>query len=200
MTREHLLEAMGFLDDDLIKEAEEPVRRKKWNREAWLSLAACLAVVLTIGYGMAQNGGWSANSSSGSASAGATMEDWAGASGGENAASSGTATAPQEAESGNASSGSGQSGEALILMVPVEGQVYAYQHRYDQDRVLDTLPEGCRSLGRVEAYGEGENTPYTDGDAFLGSQLWIAGEGWDGPVYLKTAEGAYLECAWLETR
>lgn len=78
MTREHLLEAMGLLDDDLIREAEEPVRRKKWNREAWLSLAACLAIVLTIGYGAVHNGWWSANSSSGSSSAGATAEDWSG--------------------------------------------------------------------------------------------------------------------------
>ena len=79
-------------------------------------------------------------------------------------------------------------------MVPVGEQVYSYQHWYAGDRVLDTLPEGCRSLGQVEAYGEGEDTPYTDGDIFLGSQLWIAGEGWDGPVYLQTPEGVYLEC------
>ena len=191
MTREHLLEAMGLLDDDLIREAEEPVRRKKWNREAWLSLAACLAIVLTIGYGAVHNGWWSANSSSGSSSAGATAEDWSGGTG-ENTASSGTTTAPQEAESGDASPG--QSGEVLTLMVPVGDQVYSYQHWYAGDRVLDTLPEGCRSLGQVEAYGEGEDTPYTDGDVFLGSQLWIAGEGWDGPVYLQTPEGVYLEC------
>ena len=191
MTREHLLEAMGLLDDDLIREAEEPVRRKKWNREAWLSLAACLAIVLTIGYGAVHNGWWSANSSSGSSSAGATAEDWSGGTG-ENTTSSGTATAPQEAESGDASPG--QSGEVLTLMVPVGEQVYSYQHWYAGDRVLDTLPEGCRSLGQVEAYGEGEDTPYTDGDIFLGSQLWIAGEGWDGPVYLQTPEGVYLEC------
>lgn len=192
MTREHLLEAMGLLDDELIKEAEEPVGKKKWNREAWISLAACLAIVLTIGYGVVQNGWWSANSSSGSSSAGAAAEDWTGATGGADVSSQ-TATAPGEAESGSASSG--VSGEGLAVMVPVGDQVYSYQHRYEQDRVLDTLPEGCRSLGQVETYTQGEDAPYTDGDVFLGSRLWIAGEGWDGPVYLETPEGTYLECS-----
>lgn len=192
MTREHLLEAIGLLDDELIKEAEEPVGKKKWNRESWIALAACLAIVLTIGYGVVQNGWWSANSSSGSSSAGAAAEDWTGATGGADVSSQ-TATAPGEAESGNASSG--MSGEGLAVMVPVGDQVYSYQHRYEQDRVLDTLPEGCRSLGQVETYTQGEDTPYTDGDVFLGSRLWIAGEGWDGPVYLETPEGTYLECS-----
>ena len=192
MTREHLLEAMGLLDDDLIKEAEEPVSRKKWNRDAWISLAACLAIVLTIGYGVVQNGWWSANSCSGSSSGGAATEDWAGNTGGDAPASSETATAPEEAGSGNASSG--LRGEVLILMVPAGDEVDSYQHRYDEDQVLDTLPEGCRSLGQVGTYAQGEDAPYTDGDVFLGSQLWIAGEGWDGPVYLETPEGTYLEC------
>ena len=31
-------------------------------------------------------------------------------------------------------------------------------------------------------------------DVFPGCPLWIAGEGWDGPVYLQTPEGTYLEC------
>lgn len=192
MTREHLLEAMGLLDDDLIKEAEEPAGRKKWNRQSWIALAACLAIVLTIGYGVVQNGWWSANSSSGSSSAGAAAEDWTGNTGGDAPASSEAVTAPEEPGSGNASSG--LSGEVLTVMVPIGDEVYSYQHRYEEDRVLDTLPEGCRSLGQVGSYTEGENIPYTEDDGFLDSELWIAGEGWDGPVYLETPEGTYLEC------
>ena len=103
-------------------------------------------------------------------------------------------TAPQEAESGDGSSNSDQSGEMLILMVPVGDHVYSYQHTYEQDQVLETLPKGCRSLGQVGSSAGGENTPYTDGDVYLGCELWIAGEGWDGPVYLETPEGVYLEC------
>ena len=183
MTREHLLEAMGLLDDDLIKQAEEPVSRKKWNRESWISLAACLAIVLTIGYGLVQNGWWSTNSSSGSSSAGTAAEDWSGNTGGDAPASSETVTAPEEAGSGIASSGLG--GEVLAVMVPVGDKVYSYQHRYEQDRVLDNLPEGCRSLGRVGAYAEGEDCIYTDMGEFPDAPLWIAGEDMEGPVYLE---------------
>ena len=192
MTREHLLEAMGLLDDDLIQEAEKPVRRKKWNREAWVSLAACLAIVLTIGYGVVRNGWWSANSSSGSASAGATAEDWSGAAGGSAPSSSGTVTSPGEGQSGDASPN--MSGETPLVIVRMDGMAYSYCHRYEEDRVLDALPQGCRSLGQVGTYQEGENCVYTDMGEFPGCQLWIAGEGWDGPLYLQTPEGAYLEC------
>ena len=49
MNAEHLLDAIGLLDDDLIREAEvyQPSRR---DYKRWISLAACLAVVLTLGY------------------------------------------------------------------------------------------------------------------------------------------------------
>lgn len=49
MNSEHLLDAIGLLDDDLIREAEE-YRRPGRNWRPWISLAACLAVVLTLGY------------------------------------------------------------------------------------------------------------------------------------------------------
>ena len=69
MNAEYLLDAIGLLDDDLIQEAEEYSRpRKRMNYRAWISLAACLAVVITIGYGithMEMGGG--ANSGGGAA-------------------------------------------------------------------------------------------------------------------------------------
>lgn len=49
MTGSHLLDAVGLLDDDLIREAEE-YRPSRRNYRTWVSLAACLAVVLTLGY------------------------------------------------------------------------------------------------------------------------------------------------------
>ena len=49
MSREHLLEAIGLLDDDLIREAEE-YRRSRRNYRPWISLAACLVVVLALVY------------------------------------------------------------------------------------------------------------------------------------------------------
>lgn len=53
MTSEHLLDAMGLLDDDLIQQAEDyrPGARSS-GRRAWMSLAACFALVLILGYGL----------------------------------------------------------------------------------------------------------------------------------------------------
>ena len=51
MSREHLLDAIGLLDDDLIQEAETAQKRRSGYR-GWTSLAACLAVVLVLGYGL----------------------------------------------------------------------------------------------------------------------------------------------------
>ena len=52
MNTEHLLDAIGLLDDDLVREAEEYKSLRKgpgyWR---WGSLAACCALVLALGYG-----------------------------------------------------------------------------------------------------------------------------------------------------
>lgn len=51
MTGSHLLDAIGLLDDELIREAEEyqPPRR---DYSGWIGLAASFAVVLTLGYAL----------------------------------------------------------------------------------------------------------------------------------------------------
>lgn len=85
MNAEYLLDAIGLLDDSLLREAEEyqPPRR---DYRPWISLAACLAVVLTLGYALThlnlgmgggaapenQMSGGAANAPSGSC--GATVE------------------------------------------------------------------------------------------------------------------------------
>lgn len=73
MNAEHILEAVGLLDDDLIREAEEYSRPRR-NYGAWTGLAASLAVVLILGYALTQLrlGGGSlkaSNTSSGGAGA-----------------------------------------------------------------------------------------------------------------------------------
>ena len=84
--------------------------------------------------------------------------------------------------------------EVLIVVVQEGDRVWSYQHWYGEDRVLDALPEGCRSLGRVGVYAEGEDCVYTDMGEFPDAPLWIAGEDMEGPVYLELPEGGYLEC------
>lgn len=55
MNAEYLLDAVGLLDDGLLREAEEyrPPRR---DYRPWIGLAACLAVVLTLGYALTHLG------------------------------------------------------------------------------------------------------------------------------------------------
>ena len=47
MTSEHLLDAIGLLDDDLIQEAEQQVRRKTRYRQ-WMGWAACIAAAVLL--------------------------------------------------------------------------------------------------------------------------------------------------------
>ena len=55
MTSEYLLDAMGLLDDDMIQDAEEGAKPAfHWRR--WGAWAACLALVVALGYGASQLG------------------------------------------------------------------------------------------------------------------------------------------------
>lgn len=56
MNAEHLLDAIGRLDDDLVQEAER-YRRPKARYGRLLGLAACFAVVITLGYVLTHVGG-----------------------------------------------------------------------------------------------------------------------------------------------
>ena len=57
MNAEHILDAMGLVDDDLIQEAERYSRpRGRMAHREWLGLAACFTVVVALVYGLAQLG------------------------------------------------------------------------------------------------------------------------------------------------
>lgn len=86
MTAEHLLDAMGLLDDELIREAERyavPKRRRNYGN--WVAWAASFAVVLVLGYGLTHFG---IGSGGGSNGAGTQAGDSAG--GGSEAMSGGS--------------------------------------------------------------------------------------------------------------
>ncbi len=79
MTAEHLLDAIGLVDDGLIQEAEAyaaPKRRRNYGN--WVAWAASFAVVLALGYGLTQFG---AGSGGGAANGGGNSQTTAGASG-----------------------------------------------------------------------------------------------------------------------
>lgn len=108
MNAEYLLDAVGLLDDDLLREAEE-YRRPRRDYRSWIGLAACLAVVLTLGYALThiRMGGGSAapgNGMSGGAT-GAPAGSYAGAEAPPSEpAQSPDSSAPQNGENRPASS------------------------------------------------------------------------------------------------
>lgn len=188
MTAEFLLDALGLLDDELIQDAEAPPAPSvfPWRRlTAW---AACLALVLALGYGAAHLG--MGSSSSGSANAGGGSPS---ASPGGGQWSGGGSSAPGQQDAWGDGSPSLED-EVLLVLVPVDGREYAYYHWYGEDRTVEVLPEGCRSVGKVARWSEGSAAPYTDYDKYLGSELWLLGPGAEGPLYLELPEGGYLEC------
>lgn len=73
MNAEHLLDAIGLLDDDLIREAES-YRRPKRNYKPWIGLAACLAVVLTLRWGLSHIGMGGGSPASGNGMSGGAAE------------------------------------------------------------------------------------------------------------------------------
>ena len=72
MNAEHLLDAMGLLDDQLIQEAEAyRPRSRRPSLRPWMTLAACFAVVMVLGYGLTHMGMGGGNSAAPENSGGA---------------------------------------------------------------------------------------------------------------------------------
>lgn len=60
MNPEYILNALGLLDDDLIREAETcTAPRRRSGYRSWMALAACLTVVIALGYALTHIGGMS---------------------------------------------------------------------------------------------------------------------------------------------
>lgn len=211
MNAEHILHAMGMLDDTLIQEAER-YRRPQMDRSRWIGLAAGFAVVLALGYGVSLLG----NIRTG----GSVPNDYLGIAG-----------APGSQQSSMSSTDSAQNGGAEIpvpdasvpaqsespsapvyniqLFVTDGGTKYTYSCQLDElpeDKIqvetsqLDTLPDNCRSLGKiVRLESANETRPYTDIGWYVDCSLWIQGSGWQGPVYLELPAGGYLVFEHSET-
>ena len=119
MSPYHLLQAIGFLDDDLIAEAEEPLSRSRtWSAARTVALAACVLLVLVL----FPRGG----TDGGSSSAG------------------GTASAPESSSSGEA--GSHATSEPGFSP---EGTVWLDGRTYTVLQVVDSLPEGAIQAGTL---------------------------------------------------
>lgn len=140
MNAEHLLDAIGLLDDSLIREAEEyrrPQARRSYG--VWLGWAASFAVVLVLGYGLTHLGMGGGNSMAPAAPSGG------------NAASTPAASAPP---ADYAPSGSGTGGNALPAedRDPASGETS--EPANPETPEPDVPGNGCDMLdGAVEIFG-----------------------------------------------
>lgn len=217
MNAEYLLDAIGRLDDDLVREAER-YRRPRARYGRLLGWAACFAVVISLGYVLTHVGGMgggAAPSFSGGGNGGAP------ASGNSAPSASDGAAVPSETDTplgpapggGNAEvpGNPGDYGDASpdlrdkVLLIslrmdePMNRLSYAFHHYYNEDRILNELPEGCVGLGQLEALSVDEepNVPYTDSEEYVGCPVWLLRT---DPVqkkfklYVELPEGGYLEC------
>lgn len=174
MTSEHLLEAMGLLDDDLIVQAERAPARKHVPWQQWLGLCACLALVFLMSRGMVQNWSGSSNASSGasastSAGGGAPSGDV-----GSAGASSGTASLPD--------------GSVYIL---VENRSYL-----STGETVPELPHGAVELGVLSEAEDGAPSPCTNTAEYVGCLLY---DGGDGQLYVRSDQGDYEVFALAES-
>lgn len=124
MNAEYLLDCVGMLDDGLIREAEE-YRRPRRNYSRWISLAACLAVALTLGYGVTHMG---------MGGGGAAPEGWSGGAAENRPAASAPAelpTATDDSSQGGGSPDLSAPGSAdWLSAIRVDGVVYWATNEY----------------------------------------------------------------------
>ena len=165
MTSEHLLEAMGLLDDDLIVQAERAPARKPVPWQRWLGLCACLALVFLVGRGVVQN--WSGSNSSNGAGA--------------------STSAGGGAPSGDVGSASTSSGSASLP----DGSVYILldnQSYLSTGETVPELPAGAEEVGLLSEAAEGASSPSTNGTVYVGCALYA---GADGLLYVQSDQGDY---------
>lgn len=175
MTAEYLLEVMGLIDDGLIRDAEASVRRRpafaRWKQ--WGALAACLALVATLGYGATHlpvkcgSGNSAAPSASADASELRPDESW-------DAVSDGSAGADSAAESGAAG-------------VPRSASIFTAAGEYRlTGEVRHALPQDVQALEPLSGLYPDAPYPTTDTEEYVGCALFEAP---DGRLYVQLPGG-----------
>lgn len=177
MTAEHLLEAIGLLDDDLIQEADMIPRRKPVNWRSWTSLAACAALVITLGYGAVYIGG--DQGANGGSAAGKPMSPEGG----------GMAITSSEA---NMSGGDVQSNGDWPE--PVEYGLVCLDDDICyivSDQTVEELPQGCQLLGTLSALAPDAPAPVTNVEDYVGCPIWSLDGSKSVEVYIQLPDGTY---------
>ncbi len=146
MNPDHLLQAIGFLDDDLIAEAEEPLSRPRFRFAARaVALAACVLLVLVL-FPRGRMGGGSS--------------------------SAGGAAAPAP---GSSSPGGASSAAASEPGFSPEGTIWLDGRTYTILQIVDAVPEDAHQIGTLGPLSATEG-PSTDQEDYVGLPVWAAGE------------------------
>lgn len=201
MTSEHLLDAMGLLDDDLIQDAEVVTQSRSqiiWNQfRRWAPTAACVALLLIAVQFLPLRRDSSSEST-----------DAASPSVGADASYSHIAGDQESSTNSSVSPSMGQSSEEENLYhdsvsVTIDGLTYVYLRQYtdtpENGPRVETLPDGCQNVGVVEQIHEDITVPHTDTGIYIGCSLWLEGEGEESTLYLELPEGGYLVFDYSQT-
>ena len=201
MTAEHLMNAMGLLDDDLIQEAEQIVRsRRRIRAGRWLGLAASLALVIVLGYGAAHTGLIDGIlGSAGNASGGAAPMAPAGS--GPASSVAGADLPDADAESGDGLEDPSGPEEQSPVPEPLPGgSIHLEQDAgvYLLTGATAGLPEGAVPLGVLSALSSG-GYPATSAEDYVGLELWAEGDGaLPDALYVQLPDGRYAAAERVE--
>jgi len=192
MTSEHLMDAIGLLDDDLILDAEtEYASKSKAIRKQlliWLPTAACVALLL-ITYPMLKGGGAESGAASAPTAGDSAMSETIVEHEFHYSSSQAASSSPSQSSGGSAV---GQT--KTVIYVTLDGVEHAF-HRPENAPIAATLPEDCRYLGQLNAKSSasGDDKIYTLFDTvYSDCKLWLKGDGADSVLYLELPEGGYM--------
>ena len=181
MNAEFLLQAMGLLDDDLVEEALQPAAPRPsllTQARRWVSMAACLALLLTAGYLVTHLGMGGGSSGSASTSAGGSAPSTGtspdGAAGGNGSGSAAGAAEPQE--------------EGTIFLA---NQVYCLT-----GETVSELPAGAAPLGQLSALYPDAPSPSTDREEYVGCSVFQSTDG--AQLYVQRDDGLWAVAALAE--
>ena len=213
MNTEHILDAIGLLDDDLIWEAEEYSRPRRDYRP-WIGLAASFAIVLTLGYVLTHlNLGMGGSAAPGNGMSGGAAGSPAGSYGGAEAPppastegpdgsgpqsgegpGSPDAAAPQEPGAfGDSEVGSSEQGQQGIW---VRGIYQAWTYYALSGDTVRELPPDSVPVGILSSLYPDAPSPYTNAEAYVGLELWKRpGESLPTVLYVVLPDG---QCAIAE--
>ena len=205
MNAEYLLDAIGQLDDELVREAER-YRRPKVRYGRLMGLAACFAVAVALGYVLTHIGGMNGGSAP-SYSAGGGNGGGAPASGNSAPSTSDGADTPHEPEQPLGSASSSQGGENAeapggAQEVP-HGTIFvrgASGNYILTGEVLAELPEGGEPvlLGTLSALYPDSPSPCTTVEEYAGLNLWAEDGDIIYAVYVELPEGGFARAELVE--